>query len=193
MNEKVDQQFPQMASRISRELDQWYVLRAREIEVFARSTILTESVPQLGSNRRSALRARDETEQYLRYVLDGFPQFERVILTDSSGEFLIEVGEGKPLPQGLLSASTPSLETNLVSDAMRLDDHLVQISSTPMRDADGHSIGRLFALIDLEFLSPTLGGRELGETANVFLVDRDMHVLNPPPGIDPDTRFVSPE
>ena len=193
LHEKVDQQFPQMAGRISRELDQWYVLRARELEVFAGSTILTESAPKLGSRSRSALRARDETEQYLRYVLDSFPQFERLVLTNSSGDILAEVGDGPPLPERLLSASAPSLETNSISDAIRLDDHLIQIASTPMRDANGRSIGRLFALIDLKFISPTLGSRELGETANVFLVDRNMRVLNPPPGFDLDTRFVPPE
>ena len=193
LHQKVDQRFPQMASRISRELDQWYVLRSRELEVFAGSTILTESVPQLGSRSRSALLARDETEQYLRYVLDSFPQFERLAVTNSKGETLIEVGDEKPLPKGLLSASTPSLETNSISDAMRFEDHLIQIASTPMRDAKGRSIGRLYALIDLDLLSPTLENRELGETANVLLVDRDMRILNPPAGLDPNIRFVPHE
>jgi diguanylate cyclase (GGDEF)-like protein len=190
---KVDQRFPQMASRISRELDQWYLLRVRELEVFAGSTILTESVPQLDLRSRSALLARDETEQYLGYVLDSFPQFERLALTNSKGESLIEVGGEKPLPKGLLSASTPSLETNSISDAMRFDDHLIQIASTPMRDAKGRSIGRLYALINLDLLSPTLEDRELGETTNVFLVDRDMRILNPPADLDPDIRFVPPQ
>jgi diguanylate cyclase (GGDEF)-like protein len=192
LHEKVDQRFPQMASRISRELDQWYLLRVRELEVFAGSTILTESVPQLDLRSRSALLARDETEQYLGYVLDSFPQFERLALTNSKGESLIEVGGEKPLPKGLLSASTPSLETNSISDAMRFDDHLIQIASTPMRDAKGRSIGRLYALINLDLISPTLEDRELGETTNVFLVDRNMRILNPPAELDPDIRFVPP-
>ena len=93
LHQKVDQRFPRAADRISRELDQWYVLRTRELEVFASSAILTESAPRLGTSDRRASRARNETEQYLRYVLDSFPQFERLVLTNSDGEFLIQVGE----------------------------------------------------------------------------------------------------
>jgi diguanylate cyclase (GGDEF)-like protein len=193
LHQKVDQRFPRAASRISRELDQWYVLRTRELEVFASSTILTESAPQLGTRSRHAERARDETEQYLRYVLDSFPQFERLILVNSDGRSLVEVGDGKPLPDRLLSASTPHQETNSISDAMRIDGHFVQIASTPMRNANGRSIGRLFALMDLKFLLPALQSREIGETASVFIVDRNMRFLNPPAGLDPDTRFVAPE
>ena len=193
LRQKVDQRFPQVASRISRELDHWYVLRARELEVFASSTILTESVPQLGTHSRGALRAQRETEQYLHYVLERFPQFERLVLAEFDGQSLVEVGDGKPLPEGLLSTFTPTLETNSISDAMRIDDNLVQIASTLIRDANGQSIGRLFALIDLDLLSSTLESRELGRTASVFLVDRDMRFLNPPAGLEPNTRFVPPE
>lgn len=193
LRQKVDQRFPQVASRISSELDQWYVLRARELEVFASSSILTESAPLLGTDRRGALRARNETEQYLRYVLDSFPQFERLVLAESNGESIIEVGDGKPLPLGLLSTAKRPTDAHSISDAMRIDDHLVQLASAPIRDTNGRSIGRLFALIDLDLLSPTLQSRELGDTTSVFLVDRQMRFLNPPSGIDPDTRFVVPE
>jgi diguanylate cyclase (GGDEF)-like protein len=193
LRQKVDQRFPRVASRISSELDQWYVLRARELEVFASSSILTESAPLLGTDRRGALRARNETEQYLRYVLDSFPQFERLVLAKSDGESIIEVGDGKPLPLGLLSAAKRPTDAHSISDAMRIDDHLVQLASAPIRDTNGRSIGRLFALIDLDLLSPTLQSRELGDTTSVFLVDRQMRFLNPPSGIDPDTRFVVPE
>ena len=62
-----------------------------------------------------------------------------------------------------------------------------------MRDAKGRSIGRLFAVMDLEFLLPTLRSRDIGESASVFLVDRNMRILNPPAGLDPDTRFAAPE
>ncbi len=43
LRQKVDQRFPQVASRISRELDQWYALRTRELEVFAGSKILRQT------------------------------------------------------------------------------------------------------------------------------------------------------
>ena len=39
LRQKVDQRFPQLAASVANELDQWYSLRAREIEVFASSAI----------------------------------------------------------------------------------------------------------------------------------------------------------
>jgi len=193
LRQKVDQRFPEVALRISRELDQWYVLRARELEVFASSSILTESASQLAIGGRGARRARREAEQYLRYVLDSFPQFERLVLAASEGKSLIDVGDGMPLPKDLLSTSTPPKETPSISEATRIDGRLVQVASTPLRNVNGRSIGRLFAVINLDLLSPTLQTRDLGETANAFLLDRDMRFLYPPAGLDPGTRFVGPE
>ncbi len=193
LRQKVHQRFPRVANRLSRELDHWYVLRGRELEVFASSSILAKSAPHLGTRSRKATRAHKETEQYLRYVLDSFPQFERLVLANANGEPLVEVGDGNPVPKDLLAATTPSMETNSISGAFRIGDQLIQIASTPMRDTSGRAIGRLYALIDLDFLSPTLTSREFGETASVFLIDPEMRFLNPPVGLDPDTRFVIPE
>ena len=52
LRRKVDQRFPQVASRIVQELDHWYTLRTREVEVFAGSDILTESAPELDAQIR---------------------------------------------------------------------------------------------------------------------------------------------
>ncbi len=186
---KVDQRFPEVAKRVSRELDQWYTLRTREIEVFAGSKILSESVQHIGRRGPRGRRAVDEADQYLRYVLESFPQYERLTLATPTGEALIEVGDQRPLPVGLLSHVTPSLEASSISDALRIGDSIVQIASAPMHDANGRTIGRLFAMIDLELLAPALESRELGETAAVFIIDRDQRFLNPPEGLDPDTNF----
>ena len=193
LREKVNQRFPQVANQISSDLDHWYALRTRELEVFAGSTILSESAPRLGRSGRGSERARDEADQYLRYVLDSFPQFERLVLASSSGEPLIEVGDGQPLPKGLLLAFTAPMTTSSISDAERIGDHLFQIASAPISDSNGRAIGRLHASIDLDALAPTLGGHELGKSANVFLVDRERRFLNPPDGIDADMRFIGSE
>jgi hypothetical protein len=156
LRQKVDQRFPQVASRISRELDQWYTLRTRELEVFAGSKILAESLPRLGKTERRSSRAHDEAEQYLRYVLESFPQFERLVLATPEGRSLIEVGEGIAVPESILISLVPAMDTNTISDAREVGDQLVQIVSVPMRDVNDRSIGRLYAVIDLELLGPTL-------------------------------------
>lgn len=188
LRQKVDQRFPQIAIRVSRELDQWYTLRARELAVFASSTILTESTSQLISRGPNGHRARQEVEQYLRYLLDNFPQFARLVLAKNTGEVLVEVGDGELLPKGLFVGS--ATETTSISDPYRIDGHLVQIASSSMADGSGRSIGRLYALIDFAGLTPVLSSWELGQSANVFIVDRDMRYMNPPPDSDPDALYT---
>ncbi len=186
---KVDQRFPQVASRISRELDQWYALRTRELEVFAGSKILSESLSSLGRPGRRGARARNEVDQYLRYVLDSFPQFERLVLATPEGQSLLEVGDGEPLPAVLLASLVPAMDTSVISRARPIGGRLVQIASVPMKDAEDRSLGRLFAMIDLAELTSTLESRELGKTARVFIIDDQNILLNPPDGLDAVARF----
>jgi diguanylate cyclase (GGDEF)-like protein len=191
LHQKVDQRFPQAASRISRDLDQWYTLRTRELEVFAGSKILSESTPRLGAAGGRGARARSEAEQYLRYVLDSFPQFERIVIATVEGQSLLEVGDRAPLPKGLLASVTPSTNTRSISAAQRIGGRLVQIASVPMTDVNDRSLGRLYAMIDLDLLEPTLQSRELGETANVFIIDHENRFLKPPEGVHPGALFVA--
>lgn len=189
LRRKVDQRFPQVASRIVQELDDWYTLRTREVEVFAGSAILTESAPRLDARGRRGDRARGEAEQYLRYVLESFPQFDRLVITTPDGETRLEVGDGEPMPPGFLASNTEPAEHTRVSRSFRYGPRLVQIASVPMRDADQRTIARLHALIDLRHLTEMLASDELGDSARVYIVDQHGRFLNPPQGIDPDTRW----
>jgi len=191
LREKIDQRFPRIVERISTELDQWYTLRTREVEVFSGSVILRESSPRLESEERSGARARAEAEQYLQYVLDSSPQFERLVIAGSDGRALLEVGETDATPSELLADSFAS-ETTTVSDAYRLGDDLVQIVSAPLRDDAGGAIARLHAFLDLDRIRPLLHSDELGATADVFVLDRDRRYLNPPPGIDAESQHAEP-
>jgi diguanylate cyclase (GGDEF)-like protein len=189
LRHKIDQRFPQLATQISNELDQWYTSRSREIEVFAGSAILTESTPELEAPGRRGNRARDEAGQYLSYVLDQFPHFSRLVIATPDGRPLTEVGEGEALPPGFLAATMPQSELTGISDAQRISNNLLQIISTPMHGARGETIAQLYAMIDLQSLNPMLKSDELGDTATVFLVDRNRHFINPPEGVEPDALF----
>jgi diguanylate cyclase (GGDEF)-like protein len=191
LREQVNQQFPQIADQISNDLDQWYTVRERELEVFAGSTILSESAIGLDRNGRAAERARDEVDQYLRYVLDSFPHFDRLVLTRPNGEALIDVGDGQTLPKEMLLSTSPATATGSISDVTRMGDHLCQIASAPILDSKRRPIGRLYASIDLGVLVQTLQSHELGKSTNVFLVDREMRFLNLPDGLDADLRFAA--
>jgi diguanylate cyclase (GGDEF)-like protein len=191
LRQKVDQRFPQVANRIAQELDHWYSLRTRDLEVFAGSAILTESTSQLEQRGHRGDRARDEVELYLRYVLDDFPQFEQLGILGADGRPLISVGHDG-LPPNLLSTLPALAASTSIGHVERVGNRRVQVASVPMRDATGRSSTRLFAVIDLDQLTPILVSDELGEEATLFIVDRDSRILNPTPGLDPDVRFVDP-
>lgn len=186
LRHKVDQRFPLVAQRVSNELDQWYDLRAREIEVFAGSAILTESAPRLEQPGPRGNRARREAEQYLRYVLDSFPPFQRLAIVGPGGTPLIEVGDGAELPAGFLAEHAPPGEAARISSARRLDGGLVQVASAPMRDGGGRTLAHLYALVDFAAVLPILRSAELGESASLYLVDEADRFLNPPKGVEPD-------
>jgi diguanylate cyclase (GGDEF)-like protein len=189
LRQKVDQRFPQAASYIAHELEAWYALRTRDIEVFANSAILTESTPYLRTPGPSGDRARDEAAQYLRYVLESFPQFERLILATPEGEPLVEAGSVEPLPEDFLTGRSLRSEHLRISEVRHLGDRAIQIASVPMRGTDGRPISWFYAMIDIERLDPMLISEELGEEAMVFLIDRDRRFLNPPEGFGTDVLY----
>lgn len=189
LRRKVDQRFPHVAERIAHELDQWYALRAREIEVFAGSAILVESTPTLTRDDARGRRARREAEQYLRYVLASFPQFRRLALATPEGRPLIEVGDDEALPEVLVVEATHALERTHISDAQPLGDRLVQVAAVPMRNAEADTIGWLYALIDLADVEPILSSAELGANARVLLVDVEQRFLNRADGVARDARY----
>jgi len=122
-------------------------------------------------------------------VLESFPQFERMVLATSDREPLLEVGEGAPLPSGFLSAVAAGPDHSQISETLRIAGRTIQIASVPMRSTNGQTIARLYAIIDVALLNPMLRSDELGESATVFLVDRDSHFLNPPHGVDSEALY----
>ncbi len=189
LRKKIDQRFPLVAHRIVNELDQWYDLREREIEVFADSTILAESVASLREGGPGAARVREEAAQYLRYVLDGFPHLERLVLISRDGERLLEVGPRDALPADLLTTSETRSNQTTIGEARRLGNRMIQIASVPIADAFGRPAARLFATIEVASLDSILQSDELGESAEIYLVDRQRHFLNPPEGVDPERPY----
>jgi diguanylate cyclase (GGDEF)-like protein len=189
LRQKIDQRFPQIAHRVTDELDQWYDLRAREIEVFAGSAILTETAPRLEQPGPLGDRARREAEQYLRYVLDSFPQFERLVIASPTGTPLVEVGADAPLPGDLLATIAPPNESARITSAHRHGGRLVQVASAPMRDVSARTLAHLYAVIDFSRVRPLLTSAELGDTAQIFLVDAADRFLDPPEGIDPGATY----
>lgn len=186
LRRKVDERFPQVAARIVDRLDHWYTLRAREIEVFAGSAILRESTPQLDREGRAGERARAEAEQYLRYVLDSFPQFERLVIADPEGAPRLSVGDGAALPEHLVGETLRTDDRVRISRVKRLDDRLVQIASTPMRDGNRRTVAIFYAMLDVQSVQGLLASEELGASARIYVVDADRRFLNPSPGIDRD-------
>lgn len=189
LRQKIDQRFPHIATRIASELDRWYEVREREIEVFSEASILMESASRLRDHGARGDRARDEAEQYLRYVLDGFPHFERIVLTTPDDEPVLEVGASESLPEDFWTSPARQTDRTRISEPERVGDRYLQIASVPLRDATGQMTARLHALIDLVSVTPVLRSEELGDNATIYLVDRELHFLNPPPGIDPDARY----
>jgi diguanylate cyclase (GGDEF)-like protein len=173
LRERIDQRFPEIARRIAGELEHWYEARLREVGVFAESTILEQSLPALESRGPRDERARAEAERYLEYVIESFPHFERLVIARPDGRPLAQTGGGRPLPVERLSAVDLPTDEASISEAFALGGRPVQRISIPVRSPGDDAIAWLHASLPLDRLSAVLASRELGDSARIFLVDRD--------------------
>jgi len=191
----IDQRFPDLLRRTARELDNWYELRERELEVFAGSAILRESLPSFApqgkarSETRRGRRAREDAERYLGYVLESFTHYQALVILDHDGEPLLWVGEEVPLPPAF-TESVRTLGATRTSDIMSVVstepaeggrpaemNGRIQLISTPL-DVDGTSAAAtLHAVVALDALTPLLQSQELGETGEIFIVGADGRYL----------------
>ncbi len=172
LREKIEQKYADVLAQTEHALDDWYDERLRELGVFAESPVLVDHLARLTSGESNARtrRARSEAEQYLRYVLDSFPQYAAIYIRDDQGELLLWVGEEiSKLVEGL--GDTPYREGGGLGPALRLAGRTVQIASAPLRSDEAPAGASLNAALRVTDLRPVLEPDGLGLSGRVFIVD----------------------
>jgi diguanylate cyclase (GGDEF)-like protein len=167
----LERKYPALLDTAGDRIDLWYEQRTLETGVFANNEILRENLPRISSRRSSAAqRASREVEQYLSYLLEGFPQYLELTILDRNGTEVIRTGELLDLPADLHTAmTTPGAPP--VGPIRMIGDRRFQVVSADIgrQPADGRF--RLHALLDLRTLDELLAAQELGQGLRAVVVD----------------------
>jgi len=164
LRSKVEQKIPAAVMQVRDRLDLWYDQRTLDVQVFARSAILVDGVTELARRGgRGDSRERGEVEQYLRYVLQGLPQYRSILVLDAEGRRLLEVGEATALAPAALAQLAAASEGEISGVLADPGLGAVQAISSGVRSRAGANLGTLHALLPLRVLEEQLASLAWGE------------------------------
>ena len=194
LREEINQKFPLLLAARADRLVEWYDARMREIEVFAQSDVLLASVsllerPPTDPRRR---RARDEVEQYLRYVLDGFRLYDALFILDAEGEVLLRVGDPIELSEAERRRLAEAKGT-AIGAVRRSGERSVQIVSSPLAGSTGAARGGgLHAVFDVAALREQLANDDIADHGEVLIVDAERRIVESSGGAVPGRTYTGP-
>lgn len=173
---EIEQKFPSVLANAVERLDLWYQQRELDVGVFAKSEILLESLPNLEARGRRGERARADVDQYLRYVLEGSPQYHALFVRDADGKLARWVGEELDLPEAMqveaLGKSGASVGSVHWHEGRRL-----QLLSAPLSRDGLPELGSLHALLRMEAVQGVLLGTDLEPSWRLNVLDAGHRVV----------------
>jgi diguanylate cyclase (GGDEF)-like protein len=171
---EINEKFPAILGEGSERLSLWYSQRLLDIQTFSRSETIGGNLRYLGAatSQPRQVKARQEIQDYLTYVLSGFPQYWALFLLDGEGRDLLWVGKEVSLPDDLRQQLAGVADSG-VSDVRFAEDRRLQAVSAAITDANGRVVGSLHALVRMRELNGLLKSQRLGPSGEVFLVGAD--------------------
>jgi len=185
LRSKIDERFPELLRANAQRLDRWYDQRLHDVETFASSETLADS---LAARRRPEV-AREEARKYLAYVQEGFPQYRGLFVLEPDGSLHVSVGSD------LAFASAPR---TAVADAragvgpvQRAGGERFQVVAAPVRRG-GERLGVLHAVVGLESIETLLGAEDHDTEVGVYVVGPGGAVVASGPASPPRDRYERP-
>jgi diguanylate cyclase (GGDEF)-like protein len=168
---KIEQNFPTILESARQRLDLWYDQRLLELGVLSNSGILKKNVGLLRTRGARGERASKEVEQYLTYVLDGFPQYEALFVLGPDKKPLLWVGSRFSLPESVVQEQLTQLTEPRMSPTVNLGSEIVQLVSARLDGAGTKARGTLHAVFRMNVVRSVLDSDELSEFGEIFLLD----------------------
>jgi len=172
LGREIHERFPAVLYSASKEVELWYSQVRVDMETLSHSPAV---VQVLGRKVQDS----GQTDRYLGYVLERFPQFSSLFLVDNSGRVLVWVGES---PEASLTVGRhvadndfPVFETVTPESGPAL-----QVASAIVK-IDDKAVGSLSALIRLSEVEKLLNNERFLTAGSVFLVDAEGHLLTRTP------------
>ena len=175
----VNERLPVALQSARREADLWYRQLRLDLEVLSRSSAV---VYAFGDGTLNA----EQTEHYLAYVLEQYPQFAALFLVDNEGTVLTWVGEthvdGSALAGHVARQRFPQLET------FNSGSGILEIGSAVVRSGD-RGVGALSAVIHQGEIEKLFRDDRLAWAGEVFLVGDQGRVLTRTSSREPGSAY----
>ena len=175
LREKIDEKFPATLRSAAERMDLWYGQRELDVVTFARSETVIDNVERVAADSGESSRASKELIQYLRYVIDRFPQYRTLMLLDGQGRTLLRVGDVLDLPDSL-RRRMGKVSSSRIDDMIRLNGERFQVASASIRDHRKNAAS-LHAVLRLQVIEDTLETEALGDSGRIYVVSTDGTVL----------------
>jgi len=176
LRENIDRKFPSLARRTAERVDLWYDQRVLEIGAFAGNRIPERGLRDRAGAAEAADRSLEELEQYLRYLLDSFPQYRALLALDARGRTVAWVGERLALPAALRERAARARAPTL-SALVEHEGERIQLASAGVGERSGPRLGTLHAVLDVAALEGALAAPEAERAVRSLIVDRGGRVL----------------
>ena len=176
LRDEIEQKFPSVLASATERLGLWYQQRELDVGVFAKNEILLSNLLNLDASGARGVRARAEVDQYLRYVLDGSPQYRALFVCDASGSLARWVGEELELPEAALAEAHEV--SGVSAGAVHWQDgHRLQLLSASLTQEGGGEPGSLHAVVRMEAVREVLAGTELDDSWRLNVLDAGHRVI----------------
>jgi len=169
---EIEQKFSAVLWSTAERLDLYYDQRLLDVEVFARSRLVSQNTAALGSgSARARSAAREEVRSYLGYVLEGFPQYRTLLVLDRAGGEVLTVGEEVVVDEAV-RAELAAVTSTGVGELRQLGSSRFQVVSVPLQERRGEPLASLHAVLRFDDLLPTLQQTLRDGSTTLSLTDR---------------------
>ncbi len=176
VNNKVQKELGDELDVTAARVETWFKSRLNEIQVFAESAVLHESL-------FTDTYDRVHVDQYLTNVASNLPDLVAIFVLDTAGRVTGWAGDRLTLPPALL-LSLSNLQLARISDIVSVESAQIHVVSAPIRKL-GPPVGTLHAVFKAESLLPLLKAEGLSDSGRLVLVDVRSEVVVDTPPVDP--------
>lgn len=180
--QRIERELPLRLQAAAAKVDQWYVQRMTDVQVFARSPMMSEALARYLDDRD---RSGEELQAFLGLLLGNSPNFRAMLIADSEGRIYARYGEAINAEIWLAELS-PGVTETAVSGVRWIDGEPSQILSLVVGDGSLRPKVAFYAVARLSELKDILATTRQGTDAELFVLDGDENIVLGSAGSTPD-------
>lgn len=180
LREKITEELRNVTAYSAREIDLWLKERLYDVRVFSSSYEVSENLEKLLPTRGAPIghnRALRRLKDYLRSVRKKFIDYEELLVIDPNGKVVAtsadQAGVVALPPEWLRGARKDKAALGYAHWDKALMQRKIMMIAVPIQRTSGRFLGVLAAKVNFHKVDEILRSSSLGETGEVYLINRD--------------------